>query len=216
MSRYTGNALRDGTPRSKQVVTSGKRHKVVKEPVLRPTIPLSEMQVEPARLRILGDKGAGFAIAKRTTIPEAAKMRKDRPSYVVPRSVPDEEEQEEQMEDERTAKATCSTRILREKGLGCPIADPTQKLRHAPATGPTPTATVSEGAREQVLHDTITRSVNVVQHPKQPPPKMEEKHSKTGMVRSNQVVKSGSRKRQKIVKETRRWTIQTTRKDLYT
>jgi hypothetical protein len=83
----------------------------VKEPVLRPTIPSSEMQVgRPARF-----KGAGFAIAKRTTITEAAKMRKDRPSYIGARSVPDEEEQEEQVEEERTAKATCSTRILGEK-----------------------------------------------------------------------------------------------------
>jgi hypothetical protein len=146
----------------------------------------------------LRDEGAERTIAKRTTIAESRNVRKDRPSYAVPRSVPDEEEQEEQMEEERTAKATCSTRILGEKGPGCPIADPTQRLRHAPATGPTPNATLFEGAREEVLHDTITRSENAVQHPKQPLPKMEEKHSKTGMPRSNQVVKSRSRKRQKI------------------
>jgi hypothetical protein len=197
MSRYRGNALRVGIPRSKQVVTSGKRQKVAKEPVLRPTIPSSEMQVgRPARLRILGDKGAGFAIAKRTTIAESRKVRKDRSSYAVPRSVPDEEEQEEQVEEERTAKATCSTRNLGGKDLGCPIADPSQKLRHASATGPTPTAALSKGARQEVLRD------NVVQHPKQPLSKMEEKHSKTGMARSKQMVESGSRKRQKIVKET--------------
>jgi hypothetical protein len=175
----------------------------VKEPVLRPTIPSSEMQVgRPARF-----KGAGFAIAKRTTITEAAKMRKDRPSYIVARSVPDEEEQEEQVEEERTAKATCSTRILGEKGPGCPITDTTQQLSHAPTTVPTPAATVSEGAGEEVLHDTITRLENVVQQPKQPLAKMEEKHRKTGIARSNQVVKSGWRKRQRIVKETGRRTI---------
>jgi hypothetical protein len=169
----------------------------VKKPVLCLTIPSSEMQVGwPSRLPNLRDKGAEFTIAKRTTIAESRKVRKDRPSYAVPRSVPDEEEQEEQVEEERTSKATRSTRILGEKGLGCPIADPTQKLRHASATGPTPTATLSKGARQEVLRD------NAVQHPKQPLSKMEEKHSKTGMARSKQMVESGSRKRQKIVKET--------------
>jgi hypothetical protein len=146
----------------------------------------------------LRDEGAEFTIAKRTTIAESRKVTKDRPSYAVPRSAPDEGEQEGQVEEERTAKATCSTRVLGEKDLGCPIADPTQRLRHASATGPTPTATFSKGAREEVLHD------NVVQHSKQPLPKMEEKHSKTGIARSKQVVKSGTRKRQKIVKETGR------------
>jgi hypothetical protein len=174
----------------------------VKEPVLRPTIPSSEMQVgRLARLRILGDKGAGFAIAKRTTIAEAAKTKKDRPSYVVPRSVPDEEEQEEQVEGERPTKATCSTRFLEEKGPGFPIADTTQQLRHAPATVPTPTATWSEGAGEEVQHDTITRLENVVQHPKQPLPKMEEKHRKTGIARSEREGDTELRKGQTLVKD---------------
>jgi hypothetical protein len=69
MSHDGGKSLRDRIARSKQVVKSGKRQKMVKEPVSRRSISLSEMQVgRPVRWRILGDKGAGFAITKRTTI----------------------------------------------------------------------------------------------------------------------------------------------------
>jgi hypothetical protein len=69
MSHDGGKSLQDRIARSKQVVKSGKRQKIVKEPVSRRSISLSEMQVgRPVRWNILGHKGAGFAITKRTTL----------------------------------------------------------------------------------------------------------------------------------------------------